>query len=116
LSRPVIKPHTRRSGCSLGLGELPKILRFPYNISAKAEASDFKIGTQLVFAKAHHEITHRRKSGCSPGLGELPKIWRFLFILCATAEASNFKFGMQLRFAKAYHKIIPRGKVGVALG
>jgi len=28
-----------------------------------AEARDFKFGTQLAFAKAHHETTPRRKVG-----------------------------------------------------
>ena len=41
-----------KRGCSLGLGELPKILEFPYNISATAEANIFTIGTLLGFAKA----------------------------------------------------------------
>jgi len=42
-----------------GQGELPKILEFPYNISATAEASNFKIGMLLGFAKAHHKINSR---------------------------------------------------------
>jgi len=44
-----------------GLGELPKMWRFPFNIYAMAEASDFKILMRLWFAKAHHKITHQRK-------------------------------------------------------
>ena len=39
-----------------------------------AEANDFKFGTQLVFAKAHHKITPRGKGVGGLGLGELPKI------------------------------------------
>jgi len=50
-----------------GLGKLSKILGFPFNISAMSEASDFKFGTQLGFAKAHQKITSRGKSG--RGLG-----------------------------------------------
>jgi len=34
---------------------------FPFNISATAKTSDFKFGTQLGFAKAHHKITPRGK-------------------------------------------------------
>ena len=49
------------SGCGLGLGELPKILGYPYNISAMAEASNFCIGTRLGFAKALHKIPHQGK-------------------------------------------------------
>jgi len=43
--------------------ELPKISGFPFNISATAEASDFKFGVQLGFAKPHHKITPRGKVG-----------------------------------------------------
>jgi len=39
-----------------------------------AEASDFKFGIQLGFAKAHHKITPGGKSGGSHELGELLKI------------------------------------------
>ena len=34
---------------------------FPYNISATAEASDFKFGAQLEFAKDHHQIKLEEK-------------------------------------------------------
>jgi len=68
-----------------------QISGFPFNIYIMTEASDFKFGTHLGFAKAHHNI-------------------------CASAGASNFKFGLHLQFAKAHPKTIPRGKVGVALG
>jgi len=47
--------------------ELPKIVQFPYNISATAEDSDFKFGVQLGFAKAHHKITPRGKVGVALG-------------------------------------------------
>ena len=61
-----VKAHHRiipigKSGCGLGLGELPNILGFPFNISATAEASNFKFGMQLGFAKAHHKSTPRGK-------------------------------------------------------
>ena len=46
-----------------------------------AEASDFKSGRQLVFAKAHHKIAHRAKSGRGLGLEKLPNIWGSLLIL-----------------------------------
>ena len=62
-----------------GRGPVQKILGFPFNISATAEASDFKFGTQLEFAKTHHKITPRRKSGRGLGLEELSKIWRLPF-------------------------------------
>ena len=78
------------------------------------ETFDFKFGTQLGFAKAHHKITHRRKAGHGPGLVELPKIWGSPFNIYTMAEASDFKFGTQLRFA--HHKITPIEKSGHGLG
>jgi len=91
-------------------------LGFPFNISATAEANDFKFGKQLGFAKAHHKITPRGKRRRGPGLGKLPKIWRFPFNIYTMARASDLKFGTQLGFAKAHHKITPTEKVSVALG
>jgi len=49
------------SGHGLMLGELPKVLRFHFNIYIMAEARDFKCGTQLRFAKAHYKTTPRGK-------------------------------------------------------
>ena len=66
-----------------GIGELPKILGSPFNISATAEASEFKFATQLGFAKAHHKITPRGKY-----------LW-FFFNIYAMAESIDFKFGTQ---------------------
>ena len=43
-----------KSGRGPGLVELHKFLEFPFNVPATAEASDFKFGMQLGFAKAHH--------------------------------------------------------------
>jgi len=93
LPRPIIKSHWKKSGCVPGLGELPEIRGFPFNISATAEASDFKFGTQLEFAKAHHKITPRGKNSCGLGVGELPKILDFPYNISATVGASDFKFG-----------------------
>ena len=81
-----------------------------------AEASYFKFGTQLGFAKAHHKITPRGKCEHGLGLGELPKFLWFHFNTCTMVEASDIKFGTQLRFAKACHKITPIGKSVNGLG
>jgi len=40
----------------------PQKLRVLFNISGMAEASDFKIGVEMGFAKAHHKITPIRQS------------------------------------------------------
>ena len=61
----------------------------PFNISATAEASEFKFATQLGFAKAHHAITPRRKEGRNPKLGELPKIWGFSLIFMQWLKVST---------------------------
>ena len=47
--------------------ELPKIWAFPFNIYTMAEASDFKFGTLIGFAKAHHKTTPRGKMGVALG-------------------------------------------------
>jgi len=59
------------------------------------EHSDFKIGRQMGFAKAHHIIPPRRKTGRGPGLGELPKISGFPINIYAMAKSIDFKFGTQ---------------------
>ena len=48
-------------------------MAFSYNISATAEASNFKIGMLLGFAEAHHKIARRRYGRHDPGIEELPK-------------------------------------------
>jgi len=67
--KPIIKSHPEEKlGVhGPGVGKLPKIWGFPFNISATAEASDFKFGTQLGFAKSHHKITPREKVGVALG-------------------------------------------------
>jgi len=49
------------------VGDFPKILRFHFNIYTMAEARDFKFGTQLGFAKAHHKTIYRGKVGVTLG-------------------------------------------------
>jgi len=39
----------RKRGLGPGLGELPKIWGFPFNIYAMAESIDFKFGTQCLW-------------------------------------------------------------------
>jgi len=94
LPRPIINP-LEKCGCRSGLGELPEIWGFPFNISATAEAIDFKLGTQLGFAQAHYKITPRGNSAYGLGLGELPNNLRFNFNIYTIAEVRDFKFGTQ---------------------
>jgi len=80
------------------------------------EASDFKFGRQLRFAKAHPPSNStKRKSRYGPGLGDLPEREASPLILLQRLKL-DFKLGTQLRFAKTHHKITPRRKMGVALG
>jgi len=76
-----------KTGRGPGLGELPKIWKFPFNICTMAEASDFKFGTQLGFAKAHHKITPIGKRRCGLWLVQLPKIFGFLYNISAGSNS-----------------------------
>ena len=105
-----MKAHTREKWTWPWARGAPQTLEFSFNISATTEDSDFKIGRQVGFAKAHHKTPPGRKSGRGHGLKELPKMLGFHFNFFATAEGSAFKIGRQVRFAKAHHKIPPRKK------
>jgi len=83
--------------------------RLFFNISTTAEASDFKFGAQLGFAKQHHNIARSKK-------GAWPWTKRFSFNIYTMTEASDFKFGTQLGYAKAHHKITPKEKSGCGFG
>jgi len=61
-----------KSGCGPGLGELSEIWGFLFNISATAEASDFKFSKQRGFDKAHNKITPRGKVKVTFGSGISP--------------------------------------------
>jgi len=60
---PLQNSMQKKSGRGPGPEELLRILRFPFNISAISEASDFKFGTQFGFSEAHHKITPIGKVG-----------------------------------------------------
>ena len=55
-----ITPIGKR-GHGLGLGELPEILWFHFNIYTMSETRDSKFGKKLGFAKPHHKTTPRGK-------------------------------------------------------
>jgi len=81
------KITSKKRGRGPALEELPKIWRFPFNTYSfytKAEASSFKFGTQLGFAKAHHKITPRGKIVHGPGPEVLPLILEFLSNISTT--------------------------------
>jgi len=101
---PIIKSHTEQKR-----REAAKYLWSPFNISAMAEDSDFKIGMQMGFAKAHHKITHRRKSGRGLGQGSSLKLWgsTLIFVQRLKLATSN----LACSFSKAHHKITPIKKL-----
>ena len=73
LPKPVIKTPKGKSKRSLGLVELP-FFRFPFIISATAEASDFKFDLLLAFVKANHKKNTQTKKGVWPRARGAPKI------------------------------------------
>jgi len=60
-----------------------------YNISAAAEASNFKCGMQLGLAKTHHKNYNQRKKWAWPWAREAPKYLGFLFSITAMAALSS---------------------------
>jgi len=90
-------------------------LEFFFNISGTAEASDFKFGMLLGFAKGHHKITPIGKVGLALGYGISPKLG-FSFNISATTEDSDFQIARLVEFAKSHHKIPPRRKRGLGSG
>ena len=84
----------------------------PFNISATAEASDVKFGTQLGFAKAHNKITPTGKSGGGLRLGELQNMLGSTEIFLQRLGLATSNLGAQLGFEKDHHKITRRRKGG----
>jgi len=95
---PSYNPTRRKSGCGPGLGELLEIWGFPFNISATAGASDFRLCIPLGLAKAHYKITPRGKSRRSPGLGSSPKFEgsRLIFLQLLKLATSNLVHSLGL--------------------
>jgi len=91
-------------------------LGFPFNIFATTKDSNFKIGSQVVFAKAHHYIPPRIKSGRGHGLGKLPKILGFPLIFLQQLKLTTSKLAGWWVLPKPIIKSHPKEKEGVALG
>jgi len=107
LPRPITKSHQKKNACGSGLGELPKIWGFPFNISATAEASKLWFCDAPWQTQTASKIWEEKLAEA----GELPKNLGFPCNISATAEACDFKIGTPLVFAEVHHKIIPRGKI-----
>jgi len=91
-------------------------LGFPFNISATAEASDFKFGMPFVFSKAHHKITPSRKHGRAPGLGELPNIGGSPLIFLQRLKAATLKLAGWWGLPRPIIRSHPEKKRGPGLG
>ena len=84
-------------------------------ISVTDEATDFKCGMLLGFAKAHHDIPPEEKVGVA-WAREAPQNLGLTFNISATADANELKFCTPLGFAKANHKFTTRWKSGRSCG
>jgi len=63
---------------------------FYFNIYTMAEARDFKVGTQFVFAKVHHNTTLRKKKGVALSYGNSHSLYLgFAFNISAAAVLSS---------------------------
>jgi len=110
LPRAIIKPYAEEKGRGPGIGELPKVWKFPLNVYTMAEAMSSNLLHSLSLPRPIiKSYPYQKVRIIGPGLEELPNIVGFPFNICAMAEASNFKFGMQLGFAKAHNKTTHRG-------
>jgi len=93
--RRIIKSN-EKVGVTVGWGA-PQYLGVIFNISVITEASDFKFGIQLGFAKSNYKTTPKDKSGHGP-----PEKFRKngvpLLHFC-NDETSDFKSGTQLECA-----------------
>jgi len=79
-----------KSGRGSGLGKLPKTLGFPFNISATAEASDYKFGMQLEFAKAIIK-SHSEEKWAWPWARGASQNWGFPLIFVQRLKIATSK-------------------------
>ena len=115
LPKPIKNHIHRKSGCDFGLGELRKILKFPY-ISATAEASNFKIGTLMGYAKAHQKIPHRKKVDVALCYRSSQTFWDSLVIFVQWLKQATSNLACSWDWPRPTIKTTNREKVGVALG
>jgi len=106
-------PLEEKLAAALGLGSSPKFRASPsFNITAAAEAAnDFKFGTQLGFAKAHHKIT----SG-GLGLGSSQKFWGSPIISLQRLGLAISNLASSWGLPKAHREIIRMGGHRPVLG
>ena len=86
-----------------------------FNISATAEASEFKFGMQLEFATHHRKKVKKRKSGRASGLGELFQFGGYPLIFLRRLKIATSKLAGWWGLPKPIIKSQPEEKKGVAL-
>ena len=92
LPKSIRKLYTKEKvGVFLGYRSFPEC-GVPFGILVMAEASEFKFGIVLGFAKSNYKITPKDKSERDPRLESLKKM-EFPINIYAIAETSDFKFG-----------------------
>ena len=84
MPKPIIKSHIE-----VDVALCYRSSRFPLNICATAEASNFKFGTRLGLANAHHKNHNQRKKLAWPWVREAPKYLGFPCDITATAALSS---------------------------
>ena len=80
------------------------------------EASDFKIGTQLGFAKAHNELPPGKKRVWPWAKGTPKYFFGFPFHIFGMAEASDFEFGLPVRPITISHLVTWVSRYGYGPG
>jgi len=91
-------------------------LWFPYNIYPTAEASIFKIGMLLGYAKAHHKIPHLRKSGVALCYRSSPKFRGSLLIFVQRLKLATSNSACHWGWPRPTIKTRTGGKSGRDLG
>jgi len=112
LTRPIIKSHAEEKWAWPWAREASQT---PLNISAMAEASEFKFGMQLGFAKAHHKITPRGKVDVALGYWSSLKFWGSPLIFLQRLKLAISNLVCSLSLPSPIIKSHPKEKKGVAL-
>jgi len=109
-------PLEEKVGVALGRGELPEIWGFLFNISATAEASDFKFGMQLglpmPIIKSHPE----EKVGVALGYGSSSKFWGSPIILLQRLGLATSNLACCWGLPRPIIKSHAEESLGIALG
>ena len=87
----------------------------PQCISVIDDASDFKFGKHLGFAKSHHQIPPEKKVGVALAEGSSPKFEGFPSISTQWLKIAVSKLVYSSGLPRLIKKIIPRGKTGHGL-